>query len=462
MFLILMLFMLSSVQSQETCDPAELEKECYNLICTTALKNILLDDSSEFNERVSKHPYVLDSHTVGRLTDFIKMTDSIKVEVEEKLIKKNGIGKASKLILGAPYKHITFLEKFFKDDFSCVMKNNQCELIVNDMGHSMKEMAEVFKRISNLGLDEKKSLYKNKKESLRFEKILTAAISLKLEEYKKIQLSRPELTSKLTDSCKLADYIFSSLEKINGGEEFLTQINQSLDAFKSRFLPLLSEHSSHILSSQIFPKNFSLIKSGIKLPVFKDRTIAFDDTLTDELRILLDAGIVSKSSDIRCSLSGAIPKDYFSPAKNQIAISKLVIASGASDVITHEIGHWLEAKMKGPDMSGESVLKFNKVQACIKTFYAKNDLGDKLSEDFADWVVAKAGGGENRIFCDITKMHKKYSLLKKSLFASRLDEHSSELFRELNILINRNGSLPKVCQNLIDAYPDAQPRKCDF
>jgi hypothetical protein len=522
MQLIFFFMLLTSAFAQHTCDPQELERECYSQVCqTTNPNNLVLNDSTELQNLVAKHPYRLDKSISANFKTLKTYTGKVKAAAKHAL-KNNELDKAAKEFLANPMEGMDAIEDFFKDDFKCIRKNHKCVLIVNSMNNYSSGMKELYKKFSDetyflLGGDElpfpeKKKLLEaafNKMEKhlpatkfqeetkrikqlksndeyvgytmdlgwgddykqqlakvLRpYHKTLKDALEIKMKSLLELDISSTRAEAALHRSCQHASYLREAVNKVPL-QKFSGMKEKMFSDFKKTFLPTLSASSATKLSgllgqTKIVPieieENFS--------PILREVNVTSDKYERPEslAEFLSDVRLLSKGVNFRCSLRALVPKDEFQALDEIISISMTTVASGSADILTHEVGHWLDRQMEKKELSKHSFEKLDKIKACVKGFYPQDPVGSKVAEDFADWFITQMGGGENLVFCDLSKLQQKFKVKGPELFSSNDTlPHSNNLFRELHLRLEKGVKLSQNCKDLIEAHPDAQPRKCEY
>lgn len=315
-------------------------------------------------------------------------------------------------------------------------------------------------------------------ENARYLPDIAEALKSKMESMVKLDLSSNEARSRVFQSCRIASYVKSTVDQNVTPQKFQEQKNLILHNFKSKFLPKLSSHSAKKLSDILEADPFVLIEHNQNfhpyspnLSVHRDGYVAPENNFD----LMRDLTLLNQGRTFRCSLGGLLVSDSFNFGTGYISVSKFVLANGYGDAMSHELGHWFSAQLKHKNVSWHSRQKIWKVRKCLRKNYPSERAGPtyhlqhsgdrfRTEEDFADWFAAKAGLGENGLFCDLKKVSINLggTPLENSYLPQHGDPHSNYLFRELSLRLNRGEILPQSCKDLIDSYPESQPQKCDL
>ena len=315
-------------------------------------------------------------------------------------------------------------------------------------------------------------------EMKEFAGVLQEGLTIKMNELMKIDLSSEKARNRTHRSCQLASYVKSTLDSTVTYQKFNEARLKIIDNFKSKFLPKLSGESARDLAQLIRPENFYLIDENVNYHPPRLHLGAHSEGYkepTNSIDIVKDLSLLQKGLKHRCDVKGMLVKDAFNFGTDTIYVSKYVLANGYSDAMSHELGHWLSAQIKHKRMSSHSRRKLLKARDCISDFYPKekrksayalNHKGDHFhtEEDFADWFTAHAGLGESGLFCDLKKMVNNFvgTVPGGTYVPHEGDSHSNYLFREINIRMHRNETLPQSCKNLVDYYSEYRPGKCEL
>lgn len=315
-------------------------------------------------------------------------------------------------------------------------------------------------------------------ENLRYKDVLAGAIKAKMNQMIAIDLSSEDAKSKVRRSCKIASYIKTTVDENVNPQKYQEQKRKIVENFRTKFLPRLSKKSGRKLMDILSADPFHLIDhKGSFHPYSPNLSVHLAGYVTPEnnFDMIRDLTLLNQSKTYRCNLGGLLVSDSFNFGTGQISVSKFVLANGYGDAMTHELGHWLSAQLKHKNMSWSSRQKLWKARKCIKGNYPREKIkssfylqhkGDRYrtEEDFADWFAAKAGVGENGLFCDLKKLTVNLGDggVENTYLPKMGDPHSNYLFREISIRINRGEVLPQSCKDLMEVYPEAAPKKCDI
>lgn len=516
------------------CDPVEAERECYNLLCSNTAKKLIPSDAEELTAAYQAHPYELHPAIVTDLDRIASISDSIK-EAGKKTIANNETQKMAAELLATPVEMTFLVNELFKGELHCLQQKGKCLVVSSDMKKHSDEMKAFFKKLNdstyffreaivmksddkkdhlyemlsqmsgNLSPDEmkaeKKKIKKLKKEvdfmiymldaiwlggykakvaeDLKpFIPALAASLKVKMNDLIAIDLASDKAKLKVKNSCQLASFIKTSIDRDITSERFDVKKLEIINSFKTKFLPKLSVSSAKELSALLKPEEFFLIPENVNFhpfaPAFGQHSKGYEEP-KNQYQVLRDLSILPRLQEFRCQSKGMLIKDNFNFGTGDINISRYALANNFDDAISHEVGHWLSAQMKHKNMSSHSRKKLLDVRECVRNFYptdkeksafALKHSGDKsrTEEDFADWFAATSGLGESGLFCDLKKMVNNFvgSSNESSYLPHNGDPHSNFLFREITLRLNRNETLPQSCKDLVDYYTESKPMKCDW
>jgi hypothetical protein len=525
--IILFFLLLSSLAlAQEDCHPLEGERECYNLLCNAKSANPYLINEQDQSFKTRSGSFSLSEKTIKDIDRLINVTDTLKASVK-KALSRNEVGLLADELIGDPIRAMGVLQTLFADDVKCIYKEKKCHLIKSNMTKYPEGFQNYFLQVHELRypfssnvaipLDDKlaminstlektrsllsKERYAEEKDKLSkikddvsflsyalnarwrnyFEKTkvvelksykadVEAALKLKLEALAQKEISK----TKIANSCNLAGHIRNEIFLKASKSNFNKYIGQVRDSFQKKFLPLLSTHSAQTLAAMLKEDTFKLIDTEASIePVIPDLGLVLNygpRNPPSKFIFMQQLQLVRQGQEVRCHLNGYLPRDITLQTDEKIYLSKLTIASGSTNTITHELGHWLSLQLKYKRISAGSSAKLEKTRNCIRGFY-KNDTsesgylvkhdGDHLrtEEDFADWFTARAGLDENDMFCDFSKIFPASSEAKYLPVPE--DFHSNFLFREMNLRLNKGQALPASCKLVMKQNPDQAPVKCE-
>ncbi len=272
----------------------------------------------------------------------------------------------------------------------------------------------------------------------------------------------------ITRSCQLAQFMAGKMNSANPQAQFETAKQNAIRGMYSGFLMKLSEHSRGLIQTALQANPFSPIQFDRNIyPDFPALTLGitpFADQMSPTA-YLMQSQVFEHSEEFVCSLESFIPKDEFNGT--EIHTSLFTIATGHPDILAHELGHWVSQQMSSPEMSSTSRAKFTNVRQCLTGFY-QNEF--RTEEDFADWfqnsTVPSTGIG-----CTLDTM---VPLLWNFMVGDTstetrdpyapdpADNHSNALFREIHGKMVRGEELSLACRQLVNQYPQAQPRRCEL
>lgn len=539
MQIILLLLLSSIVFAQKhnpgnQCDPVEAEKQCYNLLCSNVSKKLIPSDADELTAAYQAHPYELHPGIVTDLNKLASVSDSIK-EAGKKSLANNETEKMAAELMATPVETAYLLNDLYKGELSCLQQNGKCTVISSDMKKQPEEMKAFFKKLNDstylfregivMKMDEKKdslnemlsqmngklsadeikaekkkikklkrdvdymiymmdapwlAVYKTKvSEDMKpFLPAVATSLKVKMNDLLEIDLSSDKAKLKVKNSCQLASYIKTSIDREITFEKFDEKKIQIINSFKTKFLPKLSVSSAKELSALLKPEEFFLIPENVNFhpfsPALGQHSQGYEEP-KNQYQVLRDLSILPRLQEFRCQSKGMLIKDNFNFGTGDINISRYALANNFNDAITHEVGHWLSAQMKHKNMSGHSRRKLLDVRECVRDFYptdreksafALKHSGDRsrTEEDFADWFAATSGLGESGLFCDLKKMVNNFvgSSNGSSYLPDKGDPHSNFLFREMTLRLNRGETLPQSCKDLNDYYPEVKSQKCEW
>lgn len=316
--------------------------------------------------------------------------------------------------------------------------------------------------------------YKNKvSDELKVnQKDVEEGLRLRSEDYMKYDLVSAGRIDYVKRTCQLGSYIQDTINAHGTVEKFDEYRTSIINSFRTKFLPTLSESTAKELSAALTPESFVLLENQAN--IFPPKFSSVHDNGYKEpqsaVQFMNDLMILQRGEAVKCNTGGKLVSDHFNPNVNKIFISKYVLANSFPDILTHELGHWLSSQLAKGKLSSHSKKKLMNVRKCITKFYEEKSepkyaakiKGDhfRTEEDFADWFVAKAGIQESGVFCDLKKMVNSNDL--DNFLPQKDDSHSNYLFRDLNIRLNKGEVLPQSCTDLMNVYPESQPRKCDL
>lgn len=516
------------------CDPVEAEKECYSLLCTNTPKTLIPGDPAELTAAYQAHPYELHPDIVKDLDKIGIISDLVK-EAGKKSLAENETEKMAAELVATPVETAYLLNDLYKGELSCLQQNGKCTVISSDLKKQSEEMKAFFKKLNDsthffresivmkkderkdslnemlsqmsgkLSADEMKAEKKNIKklksdvdfmiymmdakwlnaykakvaEDLKpFLPAVAVSLRGKINDLLEIDLSSDKAKLKVKNSCQLASYIKTTIDREITFEKFDEKKLHIINSFKSKFLPKLSESSAKELSARLKPEEFFLIPENVNFhpfaPALGQHSKGYEEP-KNQYQVLRDLSILPRLQDFRCQSKGMLIKDNFNFGTGDINISRYALANNFNDAITHEVGHWLSAQMKHKNMSGHSRRKLLDVRECVRGFYPADKeksafllkhSGDKsrTEEDFADWFAATSGLGESGLFCDLKKMVNNFvgGSNESSYLPHKGDPHSNLLFREITLRLNRGETLPQSCKDLNDYYPEAKSQKCEW
>lgn len=315
-------------------------------------------------------------------------------------------------------------------------------------------------------------------ENAKYIPDLAQALKSKMEDMIKLDLSSDAAKARVYQSCRVASYVKTTVDQNVDPQKFQEQKKLIIQNFKTKFLPSLSKKSGKKLSEILEADPFVLIEHNQNFhPYSPNLSIHHENYVQPQnnFDIIRDLTLLNQGRSFRCNLGGLLVNDSFNFGTGHISVSKFVLANGYGDAMTHELGHWFSAQIKHKNVSWHSRQKIWKIRKCLRKNYPAEKAGSiyhlqhsgdrfRTEEDFADWFAAKAGLGENGLFCDLKKisMNLGGASLENSYLPKAGDSHSNYLFREISLRLNRGETLPQSCKDLIDSYPESQPQKCDF
>lgn len=304
------------------------------------------------------------------------------------------------------------------------------------------------------------------------QKDIEEGLRLRTEDFMKYDLVSEKRIDYVKRTCQLGSYIQDTINANGTVKKFDEYRSRVIHSFRTKFLTTLSEETARELANTLTPEAFVLLENQSN--VFPRKFFSVHDNGYKEpqsaSQFMSDLMILQRGEGVRCNTGGKLVNDHFNPNVNKIFISKYVLANDFPDILTHELGHWLSNQLAKGKLSSHSKKKLIHVRKCISGFYEEKippKYGGKVKgdqfrteEDFADWFVAKAGIGESGEFCDLKKMVNSNNL--DNYLPHKDDTHSNYLFRDLNIRLNKGEVLPQSCTDLMNVYPESQPKKCDL
>jgi hypothetical protein len=300
-------------------------------------------------------------------------------------------------------------------------------------------------------------------------------LKTRIASFKGLNFNSDFSRKKVKKQCQLASYLNARLSSSEIDKKYKNLRDQAIWGFKKNFLPKLSSETAQTLSQRLDEDTFMMLDSKLESHP-SDPNLGFHESSYKKssapLNVLRDINLVSSNSAYGCRMSGLAPEDKYDRGEEKVYISRFAIANGHGDVCSHELGHWLSHQLSMNLMSEHSQGKMLLVRNCIQSFYPKDKpsefwffKGDKKrsEEDFADWVQAQAGS-EKGLWCDMKQVVEMFlQSVKQDVYTPEsIDEHSNFLFREINVRLNRGERLPKVCLDMMNAYPHYRPVKCEI
>lgn len=508
--IVLFALLLFNAFAQENCNPLELEKMCFAEICKVSEKNLIFQDPKVLKLEASKSSFTLPKDVSENVDKIISITKKIKNDIKAS-ITESTLKDLAHQALEYPGFGQTFIQNFFADSIKCRVEVGKCEPIVNDMDPYGTKLKALYPKLAEyseieIGLDllipEQRNEYlqralekispQHDKNFIKAQKALISNntetsdlpwiqeykdfVKKDLEQYYPVllnaitQKSNELLTSEyskrdISESCRVNEFLKKEMLKAAGPKEFEAITEKASTDFKSLFLPKLSSHSRQVLEKSL--------GHGLFRPVELDKqSIAPHlNVLVSELKkyqrpndpgkLLQSLTVLPKKDRLECNLAGLAPKDYFTHTDKKVYVSLYAVANRSKEAITHELGHWLSDFLKQNKLSGESSKTLSKLQDCVRSFYKfPNDA--LLEEDSADWVSSQVNY-TGSLHCDIEKLVINLNGPKVSMYEpTSTDAHSGQLFRELNIRINRGMTIPLKCQELMNTHSDFAPKKCEL
>lgn len=284
---------------------------------------------------------------------------------------------------------------------------------------------------------------------------------------------------RLKKSCQLASYLQKKVTENSSEAKFEKTKAAVINRFKAQFIPKLSTDSGRKLLEVLETHPFDLIKLQSDYhpySVFLGRHSQGFSSPQNGFDLVSDLALLQSNQSYLCQTKSFFPADAFNFGTGRILVSPFALANDHDDAITHEMGHWLSLQLKEKRLSRKSHRKLLAVRKCVSGFYPpekktgffhlfrqKGD-GQRTEEDFADWFVSQAGFGGSGLYCDLKKLT--LSLVGQNRQSSSyLPEeggiHSSLLFRELHLRLNRGEAIPSVCTELMGAY-SFSPARCEL
>lgn len=514
---LLVLLNFLTVGAQESCNPLELEKQCFSQICKVPTQNLILKNAKELKALAAKAPAALPKDAEKYLDRLTSITKKIQSDARA-AIGDDGYHEMANDILQNPEYGQGFIESFFKDSLKCLSAEPRCELIVNDMDPFGQKLREVFPKLKeysrikyglqslkkgeqndflvkamekvahlhpkDFSKNEKAKILASKEDMPQFPwlKQFHAFAEKDLSQYQAIvatalkQKTNELLTRKISkeavaESCRLNSVINSELGKGATKENFEKLTLEASKDFHRSIVTKLSAHSQKTLSENLTPDLYRMIGHGTQsiapqLKILADHLEGYRRQEAPE-KILLGLLHLPTKDQVKCNSAALIPKDYYSHHEMKIYVSPYALANKTKEAVVHELGHWLSAMISKKKLSSSSAKKITDLRKCVRKFYAlpEDTTDDDLQtteEDFADWIASQVDY-KNEIFCDMEKIVSSAKGPGDSAYVPLgSDDHSNQLFRELHIRMNRGLSVPQSCRDLMNAYPDFAPAKCEF
>jgi hypothetical protein len=522
-------FALSGV---DQCNPREAERECYSVLCRSSQNRPIPIDHEELIKASESHEFELPQGIIAQAEKIENLSSKLQSNFRE--ILSNDEGKSiSEVFIESPVGQYRQFMNLFNSDFKCIEVEGKCNLIFSDVSGLPEESKELIKRWSemtylyrdgpilslekqkkhllraladleneipakNVRSEKKKILglkpgtdlleylgktswiraYENKIKRFLSENrpTLDKLIKIKISEFSQKDFSL--LKRRLFRSCQIADYLGRSLAIHATEEKFKTAVEQGTNLFKQNFLAKLSQESARELTQELQLEKFKMIKMESSYlpgpPNYGPHTLAYRRPENSK-DVIADIQILKNFDHQVCSLRGFLPGDSYNYATDEFRLSPMTVANNYDGVITHELGHWISARMIRKKMSGHSYRKLLKVRECVSSYYPQEKMPSTfltkhpkdhlfVEEDFADWVASISGPFFPGLHCEIDQML--VNLGKVDLPSSYLPRtgtaNSGQLFREITTTLNRGGSLPDSCKKLVEAYPKLQPKKCEW
>lgn len=522
--IVLFFLLLSPVFANEPCNSVkvnliETEKQCFSLVCNINNENPFLMDPDELLKVVRNEPISDSVKNIAQRLEGELLKRKKTQELVKKLIAEDKVSEMADQIIKDPKAGLEILQYVFHDKLKllCDDQNGRtCKLMQNDsykITDNFKKFYETIHELdfvsteikSGYSLDKKiflanllartKDYYpeidfikeKNKILSLSEKDFALYLNSSWIQEYKRqnhetLKAYQKDLTAMLMetlvsaagidfskererviDSCKLTSYLEKDIKTKATPEKFKELQQQVIDSIKKNFLSKLSSSSAKKIEAVLKSKPFHLTK--VSMNPAPESLVSLDDP-KNNLDILKNINRLYLSKDNFCHFKYFSPIDKFDPnKKDYIETSEFTTAYGGMDVMLHEFGHWLSRQMVESKLSVETLMKLQTVRRCITSFYSQHNIDMKnTEEDFADWFASQAGSRDlKNSICEINKMLKMADASKESSYRPEVNQdHSNELFRILQMRINGGIPIPKICQDLIDAYPDFSPKRCEY
>lgn len=495
---------------QGSCDPVETEKECYAQLCSNNIQLVVSMDLDELGKASEKHPYNIEQKYFDKLEKNASIAESIKGTAKEVVSPKN-IKKYTKDILDSPVEGIESLISLFYEDIKCVETNGKCLLVTNDLVQYSENMKSLYRKMYEQTMmfraNEKKyyvdaleamgSKYTNefkRKEKNKilklygpgefneyvknakwvqeyktkvgndlgpFQKDLEEALLYKINKNLNVDNSSAGLKKQMIGSCQVSSYLKKVLKEQATDQLLSEKATEAVNSIKNNFLSNLSEHSANVIGKTLSSIKFYLIKNSdsqfMDSKAFDLPTIDSPDKPKSIFNKIEDISLLAQSFKIQCVPDGILPSDNAS--SNSISVSQISLVNNSA-VIYHELGHWLSREIQSPNISAESRKKLLKVKTCVSSYYLE-EKSNKTEEDFADWFLSQTSGKAVTLQCEIRKFYKSYyNKMGSSYVPASVSYHSSGLFREIAIRLNKGESIPQVCKDMMNLYPKYRPKKC--
>lgn len=514
------------------CDPVEVERECYTRLCSSTPERVIPTNKDELIKAATSMPYTLSPEVKKDSDKLVSLATNILGNANQS-IESGGLKKISEELLSDPFANFNLIETFFRGSFNCVKTEGKCTLVSSDLDEYPSEMKELYKkwyedtfilrgavfldasqmrRHINTALEKSKNELSKKEfkdegrnirrlksptdffhyfakapwfvsyrsrvasDLVKSASVLENAIKIKITDMSKTPPS--DIQKKMTISCQLANYLKTTLDQHATQEKFEAEKKKAIELFTSKFLPKLSADSAVELKARLHQDSIQMMKLDINTNPFTPNFGRHKDGYQMPIKnseMIEDLILIQNSDTHQCNVKSLLPTDVFMQGSQTVFVSKYTLANGLSNVITHELGHWLSAQMINKSMSSHSLRKLKKVRKCVKSFYPRekrpssflNSFKDDhvfVEEDFADWFTAVAGAKEPGLYCDLGKILSNFGVPHSEMTYTPTDgdTHSGLLFREMTLRLNRNETLPQSCRDLMSVHPSIQPKKCEW
>lgn len=313
-------------------------------------------------------------------------------------------------------------------------------------------------------------------KSAAVKKDIAHVIVKRLEDRQK----RPPYKDVLQRSCQVASYMISKVKDRDLAKEYEKAKQNAVKGLNEKFLKNACPEISQFLKQSIQGDVFNTIELNKNyLPDFKtyEKEIASIAQMNDTKAFLKYLEFSEENSkNLICDVSIFTPTDMF---QGQVNTSMFTLAMGYSNVVSHELGHWVSSMLNSAKLGEACSGKFKNLRACISSFYEEKGAdmyqlypGDsqRTEEDFADWFSAITSNDKSNFDCDIGKITDLvYGFMgynsdaKPNIYLPNSnDSHSGSLFRVLHAKIVRKEPLTPNCEKLLKKYPESSPKKCNF